>query len=128
MLIMAKFLHNGLPWITAIVVLTGWCIYRILRRDVTRSTVRDWLLYVVVGMLIIAAVVLSAYSRIEIETFMGWLVPICTGAIFLGYPAKEAWEFHKLTKYWFVLGFLATAHFIFFFGVCCGSGAAIQSS
>jgi hypothetical protein len=108
---------NGLFGITVVLALTGWCVYRIWRRGMTRATIRGWLLYIVAAILVVASVALSAYSSIEAEVAMRWFVPLATAAFALGYPARESWEFHSLTTYWIVLGLFAAVHFIFFFRV-----------
>jgi hypothetical protein len=92
-------MHSGLFWIVAaLLVLIGWCVHRIVRRGMTRATMRDWLLYIGAGILVILAVLLSAYSDIETEAAMRWFVPVITGAFALGYPARESWDFTGLQR------------------------------
>lgn len=109
------------PQLLAILVplfaMIGWCLYRFSRRGVSAAAFRDWSIYILVGLLIVAAAVAMARTKVEPDVWMRWFTPIATAAFVFGFPVRTFRSQAYRLKFWAALSPLVLLHFVFFFSV-----------
>jgi hypothetical protein len=96
----------------------GWCLYRVVRRGASARTIRDWLIYAVIGLLIVVVGIGLAVRRdFDPDVLMRWVTPTITAAFVFGFPARNYWSHAHRSTFWVTLGALVLLHFLFFFAV-----------
>jgi len=128
--LISPWLQPPLVWfLVAIFGLSGWCIYRIVIRARSSSPpadsnqqhpksdglLRDWVMYVVIALLIVAGAIVAALADVDTDHLFGWVTPILTAAFSFGFAAKAFWSHRGESKFWGTLASLAIAHAAMFF-------------
>jgi hypothetical protein len=106
-----------LALLVGLLVMIGWCVYRVSRRGISVVAVRDWSIYGVVGLLIVVGICLSARAHIDTSMLMGWVTPIVTAGFVFGFPARTYWPYAHRPTFWATLFALILLHFLFFLAV-----------
>jgi hypothetical protein len=89
----------------------GWCVYRFVRRGASLVTLRDWLAYLAIALLIVVVIVVAAYKNVRPEAWMQWITPIATAGFAFGIPAKHYWRDVRNPRFLWTLIALLVAHF-----------------
>lgn len=95
----------------------GWCLYRVLRRGASAAAVRDWSIYVVIGLLLVVGIGLTVRADIDPDRLMRWVTPTITAGFVFGFPTKNYWSQAHRSTFWIILSPLVLLHFLFFFAV-----------
>jgi hypothetical protein len=109
-------MNPGLIFILALLI--AFLVYFIRRMVTGRSsqtTTKDWLLYLLIAPLMIAAFLgffFYADSKgIDEELSVKWTNIILTAAFVFGYAVKKFWQYRQRWTFWTEIGVLIVAHF-----------------
>ncbi len=103
-----------LALLVGLLVMIGWCVYRVSRRGISVAAVRDWSIYGFVGLLIVVGICLSVRAHIDTSALMEWATPVVTAGFVFGFPARTYWPYARRPAFCATLFPLILLHFLFF--------------
>jgi hypothetical protein len=103
--------------VATVVVLLGWCAWRIQAQGLSWATARRWSFYIPISLLAIGVFLgfffYAAHIGISDELTAKWVNVFMTALFVFGFAIKKFWQYRRRWTFWAELSVLVVAHFIF---------------